>query len=204
MARARHESQGPDVGWSDFQDFQRGAAARRPRRLPRRGRSRRACAHLDGRPARVNFAFIARPSRRTKPVLLATATEPDYLDIGAEYGKTYQYSVQARARQHREQVVGPGSDHAERYFPAARSHRADGIDRDRRRGTGLEPQHRSRISRSIACLRSEEGGPFARSRGDWKLPFIPITSSKAESTTATRFLRWIRMETPARRALPWR
>jgi hypothetical protein len=41
------------------------------------------------------FRIFRKTEQEQKPVLLATATEPNYVDVSAAFGKAYQYSVQA-------------------------------------------------------------------------------------------------------------
>ena len=41
------------------------------------------------------FRVYRKTAEEQKPTLLSTVSQPDYLDTTADYGKTYQYSVQA-------------------------------------------------------------------------------------------------------------
>jgi len=54
-----------------------------------------------------------------KPVLLATATEPNYIDISTEFGKTYEYSIQAVRKDVESNVIGPQSITPSDVFPPA-------------------------------------------------------------------------------------
>jgi predicted phage tail protein len=60
-----------------------------------------------------------KPEQEQKAVLLATATEPNYFDVSADYGKTYQYSVQAVRDKIESDVVGPETITPIDTFPPA-------------------------------------------------------------------------------------
>jgi hypothetical protein len=62
-----------------------------------------------------------KPEQSSKPILLATATEPNYIDISAEFAKTYQYSIQAVAGENNESniVVAPETVTPQDIFPPA-------------------------------------------------------------------------------------
>src|SRR5579863_1256397 len=53
------------------------------------------------------FRIFRKTEQQTQPALLATANEPNYIDISTEFGKTYQYSIQAIRDMVESDVVGP-------------------------------------------------------------------------------------------------
>ncbi len=55
------------------------------------------------------FRIFRKTEQQPRPILLATATESPYVDISAEYGKTYQYSVQGVRGKVESEVAGPES-----------------------------------------------------------------------------------------------
>jgi hypothetical protein len=65
------------------------------------------------------FRIFRKAELQPAPVLLATATESNYVDISAEFGKTYQYSVQAVRDKLESDVVGPETITPIDKFPAA-------------------------------------------------------------------------------------
>ena len=94
-----------------------------------------------------------------KPVLLATATEPNYIDISAEFGKTYQYSIQAVRDNIESNVVGPETITPSDIFPPAVP---SGLTASIGIGAVELAWNRNTESdfKEYRVLRSEEGGPF--------------------------------------------
>jgi hypothetical protein len=99
---------GRDAGWSDFKtihveqplptpaDFHVAATAKG--------------VQLTWRSAGASeFRIFRKTELQTKAILLATATESPYVDISAEYGKAYQYSVQGTRGTEESDVAGPAS-----------------------------------------------------------------------------------------------
>ena len=149
---------GRDAGWSDPKIFDVCRRSRIPpiftwRPTPRASHSRGA------RRARANFVIFRKTEQQQKPVLLATATEPNYIDMSAEYGKTYQYSIQAVRDKIESNVVGPQTiTPIDTFPPAVPSGLTASI------GIGAVELAWNRNTESdfkeYRVLRSEEGGPF--------------------------------------------
>jgi hypothetical protein len=105
------------------------------------------------------FRIFRKTEQQQKPVLLATATEPNYIDISAAYGKAYQYSIQAVRDNVESNIVGPESITPIDTFPPAvpsgltASVGIGAIELAWTRNT--EPDFKE-----YRVLRSEEGGPF--------------------------------------------
>ena len=153
---------GRDAGWSDPKIFACEAAARRPHQLSCGGRTEGRRAHLDRFRLQANFASFAKAGNRAsqKPVLLATATEPNYIDISAEFGKTYQYSIQA-VRGKMSRAIWWGR---KPLRPRIYSHRRflPGLTASIGMGAVELAWNRNTESnfKEYRVLRSEEGGPF--------------------------------------------
>ncbi|HEX5228308.1 MAG TPA: hypothetical protein VFW44_11385, partial [Bryobacteraceae bacterium] len=65
------------------------------------------------------FRIFRKTEQQTQPVLLATANAPNYIDISAEFGKTYQYSIQAVRESIESDIVGPQTITPVDKFPPA-------------------------------------------------------------------------------------
>jgi hypothetical protein len=105
------------------------------------------------------FRVFRKAEQQPKSVLLATATEPNYIDISAEFGKPYQYWIQALREDIESNVVGPESiTPIDTFPPAVPSALAASV------GIGAVELAWSRNTESnfkeYRVLRSEEGGPF--------------------------------------------
>jgi hypothetical protein len=105
------------------------------------------------------FRIFRKTEQQPKPVLLATATEPNYIDISAEFGKAYQYSIQAARDQIESNVVGPENiTPIDTFPPAVPSEPTASV------GIGAVELAWNRNTESsfkeYRVLRSEEGGPF--------------------------------------------
>jgi hypothetical protein len=105
------------------------------------------------------FRIFRKTEQQQKPVLLATATEPNYIDVSAEYGKTYQYSIQAVRDKIESNVLGPQTiTPIDTFPPDVPSGLTASI------GIGALELAWNRNTESdfkeYRVLRSEEGGPF--------------------------------------------
>jgi hypothetical protein len=97
---------GHDAGWSDFKTLH----VEQPLATP-------ADFHVAATAQGVEltwraavpgeFKILRQADQQTRPSVLATATETHYVDISAEYGKTYQYSVQSMRGKVESDVAGP-------------------------------------------------------------------------------------------------
>jgi len=109
---------GRDAGWSNFKIFNVQPPLATPTGL-------RAAASPQGVQLAwrtlvpSEFRIFRKTEQEQKPILLATATQPNYVDISAEYGKTYQYSVQALRDQLESDVAGPVNITPINSFPPA-------------------------------------------------------------------------------------
>ena len=106
------------------------------------------------------FRIFRKTEQEQKPVLLATATEPNYIDISAEFGKTYQYSIQAVRDNIESNRVGPETITPLDKFPPAVP---TGLTASIGIGTIELAWNRNTESdfKEYRVLRSEENGPFA-------------------------------------------
>jgi len=149
---------GKDAGWSDFKTFTVQAPLADPTNF-----------HVAADPKGVVLTWSAsapsqvRVFRKTdqqpKPVLLAMATEPSYIDISAEFGKTYQYSIQAVRDNIESNVVGPESITPIDVFPPA-------VPTGLTASVGIGAvelawnRNTDSVFKEYRVLRSEEGAPF--------------------------------------------
>jgi hypothetical protein len=151
---------GKDAGWSEFKTFN----VQPPLADP-------ANFHVSADPKGVALSWTAvspsqfRIFRKTeaeqKPVLLATATETNYIDISAEFGKAYQYSVEAVRDNIASNVVGPESITPVDEFPPSVP---SGLTASVGIGSVELAWNRNTESyfKEYRVLRAEEGGgPFA-------------------------------------------
>ena len=85
---------GRDAGWSDFKTFhvEQPLATPSDFHVAATGKGVQLTWRSGG-PS--EFRVYRKAEQQLRPVVLATATEQSYVDISAEYGKTYQYSVQS-------------------------------------------------------------------------------------------------------------
>jgi hypothetical protein len=105
------------------------------------------------------FRIFRKAEQQTQPGLLATATEPSYIDISAEFGKTYQYSVQAVRDTLESEVVGPETiTPLDKFPPTVPTELTVSV------GIGSIELAWNRNTdarfKEYRVLRSEEGGPF--------------------------------------------
>lgn len=148
---------GRDAGWSDFKIFNVQAPLADPTNF-----------HVAADPKGValtwsasgpsEFRIFRKTEQQQKPVLLATATEPNYVDVSADYGKAYQYSVQAVRDKIESNVVGPEAiTPVDTFPPAVPSGLTASV------GIGAVELAWTRNTESdfkeYRVLRSEEGGP---------------------------------------------
>lgn len=105
------------------------------------------------------FRIFRKTEQQPQPVLLATANAPNYTDISAEFGKTYQYSIQAVRENIESERVGPETITPVNKFPPSTptgltvSAGIGSLELVWNRNT--EPDFKE-----YRVLRSEESGPF--------------------------------------------
>jgi hypothetical protein len=149
---------GRDAGWSDFKTIH----VERPLATPADFHVAATAkgVELSWRAAGINeFRIFRKTELQPRPIPLATATESPYVDISAEYGKTYQYSVQGVHGTAESDVAGPQSITPVDTFPPevpsslTASAGLGAVELAWTRNT--EPDFKE-----YRILRSEEGGPF--------------------------------------------
>jgi hypothetical protein len=150
---------GRDAGWSDFKtihveqpvatptDFHVAATAKGVQLTWR--------ANGSG-----EFRVLRKSDQQQRPMVLATATESNYVDISAEYGKTYQYSVQSMRGKVESDVAGPESiTPMDTFAPDVPTGLTASV------GLGAVELAWTRNTepdfKEYRVFRSEEGGPFA-------------------------------------------
>jgi hypothetical protein len=105
------------------------------------------------------FRIFRKTEQQPRPVLLATATDPNYVDISADFGKAYQYSIQAVRDDIASNVVGPENITPIDIFPPAVP---SGLTASVGIGTVELAWNRNTESdfKEYRVLRSDQGGPF--------------------------------------------
>jgi hypothetical protein len=149
---------GRDSGWSDFKTFEVKPPLADPTNF-HVAADPKGVALTWSAPAPSQFRILRQTEQQPKPVLLATATEPNYVDISADYGKTYQYSIQAVRDNIESNVVGPQTITPIDIFPPAVP---SGLTASIGIGAVELAWNRNTESdfKEYRVLRSEEGGPF--------------------------------------------
>lgn len=101
-----------------------------------------------------------KTEQQEKPALLATSNETNYIDISAEFGKTYQYFIQAVRGSVESNLVGPETITPKDVFPPSVP---TGLTASLGVGTVELAWNRNTESdlKEYRVLRSQEGGPFA-------------------------------------------
>ena len=70
-------------------------------------------------PNENSFRVFRKTDQEREPSLLATADKPEYVDASSEYGKAYQYYVQAIHDKTESEVAGPAAITPKDEFPPA-------------------------------------------------------------------------------------
>jgi hypothetical protein len=149
---------GRDAGWSDFRILQVEQPLATPADFHVAATAKGV--ELTWRAAGISeFRIFRRTEQQPRPVLLATATESPYVDISAEYGKTYQYSVQGARGKVESDVAGPQAiTPVDIFAPEVPSGLTASV------GLGGVELAWTRNTESdfkeYRVFRSEEGGPF--------------------------------------------
>jgi len=149
---------GRDPGWSDPKIFEVKPPLADPANF-HAAADPKGVALTWSAPAPSQFRIFRQTEQQQKPVLLATATEPNYLDISAEFGKTYRYSVQALRDNVESNVIGPQTITPINEFPPAVP---AGLTASIGIGAVELAWNRNAESgfQEYRVLRSEEGGPL--------------------------------------------
>jgi len=97
---------GHDAGWSDFKTIHVEQPVAMPAdfHVAATAKGVQLTWRADGS---GEFRIFRKAAEQQRPTVLATATESNYVDISAEYGKTYQYSVQSLRGKLESDVAGP-------------------------------------------------------------------------------------------------
>ena len=108
----------------------------------------------------TQFRVYRKVGEESKQALLATVAEPSYLDTTTEYGKTYQYSVQALRDKVESDPTGPASIIPKDIFPPRVP---SGLTASAGVGAVELAWERNTESdfKEYRVFRSENGGPFA-------------------------------------------
>jgi len=150
---------GRDAGWSDFRILQVEPPLATPADFHVAATAKGV--ELTWRAAGISeFRIFRKSEQQPRPILLATATESPYVDISAEYGKTYQYSVQGARGKVESDVVGPEAiTPVDTFAPEVPAGLTASV------GLGAVELAWTRNTESdfkeYRVFRSEEGGPFA-------------------------------------------
>ncbi len=149
---------GRDAGWSEFKVFNVKPPLPDPANF-RVASGPKGVALTWNASGPAEFRIFRKTDQQQAPALLATATEPNYTDISAEFGKTYQYSIQAVREGTESNIVGPETITPADVFPPAVP---TGLTASRGIGSielawgrNTEPGFKE-----YQVLRSEEGGTF--------------------------------------------
>lgn len=151
-------SKGKDAGWSAPKAFTVQTPLADPTNF-RVAADPKGVALTWNAPSPSQFRIFRKTEQQTQPVLLATAAEPNYVDISAEFGKTYQYSIQGVREMVESGVVGPETITPIDKFPPAVP---TGLTVSAGIGSLELAWNRNTESdfKEYRVLRSEEGGPF--------------------------------------------
>jgi hypothetical protein len=150
---------GHDAGWSDFKTFAVAQPLSTPADLHVEATAKGVA--LNWQAAGISeFRVFRKGPQDARPAVLATATEQNYVDISAEYGKTYQYSVQSVRGGVESEIAGPESiTPIDKFPPAVPSGLTASV------GLATVELAWSRNTESdfkeYQVLRAEESGPFA-------------------------------------------
>ena len=151
-------AKGRDAGWSEFKVFNVRTPIADPRNFRAAGDPKGVLLTWNAS-GPGEFRIFRKTEQQQAPVLLATATEPNYTDISAEFGKTYQYSIQAIREGIESNLVGPETITPSDVFPPAVP---TGLTASV--GVGAVELAWNRNAepgfKEYRVLRSEEGGPF--------------------------------------------
>ncbi len=112
-------------------------------------------------PNQTSFRVFRKPAQEKEPILLATSDKPEYLDASTEYGKTYDYYVQAFHDKAESDVLGPASITPKDIFPPAVP---TGLNVSAGVGAIELSWDRNTESdfKAYQVYRSEDGGPFVK------------------------------------------
>jgi hypothetical protein len=149
---------GRDAGWSDFKTFHVEQPLAAPADFHVAATAKGV--ELTWRAAAPGeFQIFRKSDQQQRPIVLATTTAPPYVDISAEYGKTYQYSVQSLHGKVESDVAGPQTiTPVDTFPPEVPSGLTVSV------GLGAVELAWTRSAESdfkeYRVFRSEEGGPF--------------------------------------------
>jgi len=107
------------------------------------------------------FRIYRKENQEKEPALLASADKPEYLDTTTDYGKTYEYYVQAIHDKTESETAGPASVSPKDVFPPSvptgitASVGINSIELAWERNTESD-------FKQYRVYRSEEGGPFVK------------------------------------------
>jgi len=151
-------AKGREADWSSFKTFTVEPPLADPTNF-RVAADPKGVALTWGAATPSQFRIFRKTELQQRPVLLATTTEPNYIDISADYGKTYQYSLQAVRDNIESNVLGPETITPIDIFPPDVP---SGLTASIGIGAVELAWNRNTESdfKEYRVLRSEEGGPF--------------------------------------------
>jgi hypothetical protein len=152
-------SKGKDAGWSMPKVFMVRTPLANPTNFHVMADPKGVALSWTG-PEKAEFHIYRKTGQQTRPMLLATTTEHNYIDISAEFGKTYQYSIQAERDGIESDMVGPVTITPVDIFPPAVP---SGLMVSAGINTLELAWNRNTESdfKEYRVLRSVDGGPFA-------------------------------------------
>jgi hypothetical protein len=152
-------TKGRDAGWSDFKIFSVQPPVADPTNF-RVASDPKGVALSWSASAPSQFRIYRQTEQQPQPVLLATTMDPNYVDISAEFGKSYRYSLEAvRTDNIESNLIGPETiTPLDIFAPAVPANLTVSI------GLGsLElawNRNTEATFKEYRVLRSEEGGAF--------------------------------------------
>ncbi len=112
-------------------------------------------------PNQSSFRIFRKPAQEKEPLLLGTSDKPEYVDTTSEYGKPYDYYVQAFHDKTESEILGPASiTPKDTFAPAVPT----GLNVTAGVGAIELSWDRNTESdfKAYQVYRSEDGGPFVK------------------------------------------
>ena len=150
---------GRDSGWSNFKTISVESPLADPTNFHAASDAKGVALSWNAS-SPVQVRIFRKTEQQTQPALLATATDNNYIDISAEYGKNYQYSIQAFRGVIESNTIGPQAITPIDTFPPAVP---PGLTASAGIGSIELAWTRNTESdfKEYRVFRSEEGGAFA-------------------------------------------
>ena len=170
--------------WSDFKPVDVGPPLAKPAGLQVTGVPQGVQVSWSASGA-AQFRVYRRASQDTKTALLATVPETSYIDTGTEYGKTYEYSVEAVRDKAESDPAGPATITPKDMFPPRVP---SGLTASAGVGAVELAWDRNTESdfKEYRIFRSDDGGPFTQIAEGLEAP--NYSDRKIESGKRYRYL----------------